>query len=214
MAGRKPTFKETPRNGGNKVEISFETPNTRINEYDENGVQVAIHDLIHALGYHPDSENFKDTPERVARMYKELLEGEDEGDLDIKQFTGSSDLIVADGIKSYGICPHHLLPVKFTSAVAYLPEGKVIGVSKLVRVVYKNTRRIVLQEKVVEDVATELQKITGSEHVFVLVHGEHLCMKMRGVKNDADITAVAIRGKFRDNPSLKAEVYEILNHRR
>ncbi len=154
-----------------------------------------VRELIAEIGEDPTREGLVDTPNRIADMYVEIFKGYDtESELSIK-FSEDSDVIIAKDIQFYSMCEHHMLPFFGKVAIAYSPNGKVFGISKLVRLVEKYTKRLQIQERITKNIADELYS-EGVKGVIVITEGEHLCMKMRGVENDAKVTTIAYRGIY------------------
>ncbi len=152
-----------------------------------------VRKLLLELGENPDREGLLGTPTRIADMYEEIFGGyRMDAELDIS-FSEETDAIVAKDIQFYSMCEHHMLPFFGRIHVAYVPSGKVFGVSKLVRLVEKYSRRLQIQERLTKQVADELVRM-GVKGALVIAEGEHLCMKMRGVRNDSSITTIAHRG--------------------
>ncbi len=152
-----------------------------------------IREILIELGENPDREGLKDTPSRIASMYEEIFGGyRMDAELDVS-FSEETDAIIAKDIQFYSMCEHHMLPFFGKIHVAYIPSGKVFGVSKLVRLVQKYSRRLQIQERLTKQVADELERM-GVKGALVIAEGEHLCMKMRGVRNDSSITTIAQRG--------------------
>ena len=152
-----------------------------------------VRQLLLELGENPDREGLLGTPTRIADMYDEIFGGyRMDAELDIS-FSEETDAIVAKDIQFYSMCEHHMLPFFGRIHVAYVPSGKVFGVSKLVRLVEKYSRRLQIQERLTKQVADELVRM-GVKGALVIAEGEHLCMKMRGVRNESSITTVAYRG--------------------
>lgn len=152
-----------------------------------------IREILIELGENPDREGLKDTPRRIASMYEEIFGGyRMDAELDVS-FSEETDAIIAKDIQFYSMCEHHMLPFFGKIHVAYIPSGKVFGVSKLVRLVQKYSRRLQIQERLTKQVADELERM-GVKGALVIAEGEHLCMKMRGVRNDSSITTIAQRG--------------------
>ncbi|MEM4904306.1 MAG: GTP cyclohydrolase I, partial [Desulfurococcaceae archaeon] len=158
------------------------------------GVQL----ILEGIGVSVDDPDFRETPQRVADFYEELLSSKLTAE-DYKYFSKHGDIVVATGIKAYGLCPHHLLPVDYTVYVAYVPENSVVGISKLVRAVLEEAGFPKLQEKYTEDVADKISELTGSGSVMVVVRGKHYCMVMRGVKSNAVIVTMTARGRFENH---------------
>src|ERR671934_2059148 len=152
-----------------------------------------IRELLLELGEDPDREGLADTPSRIAEMYEEIFGGyRMDAELDVT-FSEETDAIVAKDIQFYSMCEHHMLPFFGRIHMAYVPSGKVFGVSKLVRLVEKYSRRLQIQERLTKQIADELVRM-GVKGALVIAEGEHLCMKMRGVRNDSSITTIAHRG--------------------
>lgn len=152
-----------------------------------------VRQLLLELGENPDREGLLGTPTRIADMYEEIFGGyRMDAELDVS-FSEEIDAIVAKDIQFYSMCEHHMLPFFGRIHVAYVPSGKVFGVSKLVRLVEKYSRRLQIQERLTKQVADELMRM-GVKGALVIAEGEHLCMKMRGVRNDSSITTIAHRG--------------------
>jgi GTP cyclohydrolase IA len=152
-----------------------------------------VRELLLELGENPDREGLAGTPSRIADMYEEIFGGyRMDAELDVS-FSEETDAIVAKDIQFYSMCEHHMLPFFGKIHVAYVPSGKVFGVSKLVRLVEKYSRRLQIQERLTKQIADELVRM-GVKGALVIAEGEHLCMKMRGVRNDSSITTIAHRG--------------------
>jgi GTP cyclohydrolase IA len=152
-----------------------------------------VRELLLELGEDPDREGLAGTPGRIADMYEEIFGGyRMDAELDVS-FSEETDAIIAKDIQFYSMCEHHMLPFFGKIHVAYVPSGKVFGVSKLVRLVEKYSRRLQIQERLTKQIADELLRM-GVKGALVIAEGEHLCMKMRGVRNDSSITTIAHRG--------------------
>jgi GTP cyclohydrolase I len=152
-----------------------------------------IRQLLIELGENPDREGLAGTPSRIADMYGEIFGGyRMDAELDVS-FAEETDAIIAKDIQFYSMCEHHMLPFFGKIHVAYVPQGKVFGVSKLVRLVEKYSRRLQIQERLTKQIADELVRM-GVKGALVIAEGDHLCMKMRGVRNDSSITTIAHRG--------------------
>ncbi|KUO93344.1 MAG: GTP cyclohydrolase I [Thermocladium sp. ECH_B] len=166
--------------------------------------------ILEAIGENPEREGLRDTPRRVADMYEELLEGY-ESEVDYTWFTESTDLVVIAGIRFYSLCEHHVLPFMGLAHVAYIPRGKVIGLSKIPRIVQKYARRLQNQERMTHQIAQEIMETTGSPDVMVITEAYHLCVIMRGAKNTAGMVSLGLRGAFKTDRELREEVYEMIN---
>ena len=164
---------------------------------DEERVKKLIRELIIELGEDPTREGLKDTPERIGQMYKEIFGGyESDSELSV-QFSEDSDTVVARDIQFYSMCEHHMLPFFGKIHIAYSPNGRVFGISKLVRLVEKYSKRLQIQERLTKNIADELFA-QGVKGVMVVADAEHLCMRMRGVRNNATLTTSAFRGIYQN----------------
>jgi GTP cyclohydrolase I len=175
---------------------------------DEERVKKLIRELIIELGEDPTREGLKDTPERIGKMYKEIFGGyESDSELSV-QFSEDSDTVVARDIQFYSMCEHHILPFFGKIHIAYSPNGRVFGISKLVRLVEKYSKRLQIQERLTKNIADELFA-QGVKGVMVVADAEHLCMRMRGVRNDATVTSSAFRGIY-VNKEEKASIMTMI----
>jgi GTP cyclohydrolase I (EC 3.5.4.16) len=181
-----------------------------IGKIDKAKISRAMRSILEAIGENPEREGLRDTPRRVADMYEELLEGY-ESEVDYTWFTESTDLVVIAGIRFYSLCEHHVLPFMGLAHVAYIPRGKVIGLSKIPRIVQKYARRLQIQERMTHQIAQEIMETTGSPDVMVITEAYHLCVIMRGAKNTAGMVSLGLRGAFKTDRELREEVYEMIN---
>ena len=162
---------------------------------DKNRVEKLVRELIIEIGEDPTREGLRDTPARIAKAYKEIFEGYDSNSELSVQFSEDSEVVVAKDIQFYSMCEHHMLPFFGKIQIAYAPNGRVFGISKLVRLVEKYSKRLQIQERLTKNIADELHS-HGVKGVAVMAEAEHLCMKMRGVKNDAKVSSSAFRGIY------------------
>lgn len=174
-------------------------------------VEKLIREIIIEIGEDPTREGLRDTPKRIANMYDEIFEGyESDSELSV-QFSEDSDTIIAKDIQFYSMCEHHMLPFFGKIHIAYTPNGRVFGISKLVRLVEKYSKRLQIQERLTKEIADELHSL-GVKGVVVLAEAEHLCMKMRGVRNDARMITTAARGIY-ENKEEKESVMAMIRRR-
>ena len=173
-------------------------------------VKKLVRELIIEMGEDPTREGLRGTPDRIADMYEEIFAGYDSDSELSVQFSEDSDAVVVKDIKFYSMCEHHMLPFFGKVSIAYLPSGRVFGVSKLVRLVEKYAKRLQIQERMTKEIADELHA-QGVKGVMVLSEAEHLCMKMRGVKNDATMTSAAYRG-FYERKENREDVVAIIRN--
>ncbi|NND85988.1 MAG: GTP cyclohydrolase I FolE [Nitrosopumilus sp.] len=162
---------------------------------DEERVKKLVRELIIEVGEDPTREGLRETPERIANMYKEIFGGYDSDSELSVQFSEDSGVVIARDIQFYSMCEHHMLPFFGKIHIAYSPNGRVFGISKLVRLVEKYSKRLQIQERLTKNIADELYS-QGVKGVVVLADAEHLCMKMRGVRNDAVLSSSAFRGIY------------------
>ncbi len=174
-------------------------------EMDEERVHKLVRELIIELGEDPTREGLRETPRRIANMYKEIFSGYDSDSELSVQFSEDSDVVVAKDIQFYSMCEHHMLPFFGKVHIAYSPNGRVFGISKLVRLVEKFSKRLQIQERLTKNIADELHA-QGVKGVVVVAEAEHLCMKMRGVKNDARMTTSAFRGIYENKDERESVV--------
>ena len=148
---------------------------------DEERVKNLIKNLIIEIGEDPTREGLRDTPKRIAKMYKEIFGGYESDSQIGVQFSEDSDTVIVKNIEFYSMCEHHMLPFFGKIHIAYLPNGRVFGVSKLIRLVEKYSKRLQIQERLTKNIADDLysQEVKG---VAIVAQAEHLCMKMRGVR--------------------------------
>lgn len=182
-------------------------------------IRDAVTNILIALGENPERPGLVETPDRVARMFDEVFEGmrytnEEIAAMFNKCFDepGANDLVLIKDIDAFSYCEHHMaLMYNMKIHVAYIPNGKVIGLSKVPRIVDMVCKRLQLQERIGKDIADILEMILGSCNIMVVVEGEHSCMTARGVKKPGSSTRTAVvRGLFESNPKLRSEVYALL----
>ena len=172
---------------------------------DKERVEKLVRELIIELGEDPTREGLRETPKRIANMYKEIFGGyESDSELSI-QFSEDSDTVVAKDIQFYSMCEHHILPFFGKIHIAYSPNGRVFGISKLVRLVEKYSKRLQIQERLTKNIADELYA-QGVKGVAVVAEAEHLCMRMRGVRNDASMATSAFRGIYENKEEKESIV--------
>ncbi len=178
---------------------------------DKERVKKLIRELIIEIGEDPTREGLRETPNRIAEAYEEIFGGYDSDSELSVQFSEDSETIIAKDIKFYSMCEHHMLPFFGKIQIAYTPNGRVFGISKLVRLVEKYSKRLQIQERLTKNIADELYS-QGIKGVAVMIEAEHLCMRMRGVKNDAKLTCSAFRGIYEDQKT-KQQIIETIQTR-
>lgn len=181
---------------------------------DQARIQKAVREILLAVGEDPDREGLLETPDRVARMYTELFSGlhTDAREPLRKTFTQKYDeMVLVKDIRFSSCCEHHLLPFFGKAAIGYLPNGKVVGLSKLARVVESMSRRPQVQERMTEELADILMEELNARGVGVVIEATHTCMTIRGVRSPESLcTTSAMRGLFRQNQATRNELMALV----
>ena len=192
---------------------------TNLANIDIETAKKAVYSLLQAVGEDPGREGLRNTPDRVARMYSELLSGY--GADPAKIINGAlfninyDEMVLVRDIEFYSLCEHHMLPFLGRAHVAYIPAGKVIGLSKIPRMVDMYARRLQVQERMTRQIADFLQEFLEPQGVAVVVEAVHLCSMMRGVKkHDARMTTSAMHGAFRANLATRQEFLDNISRAR
>jgi len=173
---------------------------------DLSGARMAVADLLVALGQSGTDPELVDTPRRVAESFAELLTAEPFSCTTFPNDGGYDELVIARSIPMHSLCAHHLLPFIGVAHVAYLPGERIVGLSKLARVVDHFSRRLQNQERLTTQIADWLDEHLAPKGVGVLIEAEHLCMSLRGIRaGGAHTVTCAVRGKVRDDPRTRAE---------
>ena len=187
--------------------------------FDEAKIEKAVTDILEAIGEDPGREGIKDTPIRVAEMYAELFMGmnkDPKDELEVGFELGHNEMVVLKDIPFYSMCEHHLLPFYGCAHVGYIPnaEGRIVGISKLARVVETIARRPQVQERMTTDIADAVYKGLNATGVGVVIQAEHLCMVMRGIKKPgSNVMTSALRGTFRSRAASRAEFFSLIQGR-
>ncbi len=185
-------------------------------EFDISLIEKAIAQILDAVGENPNRSGLRKTPERVARMYVELLSGYG---VDPREMVNDAlfevtydEMVIVRDIEFYSLCEHHLLPFLGRAHVAYLPDGRVLGLSKIPRIVDLYARRLQVQERMTRQIADFLNELLKPKGVALVVEGLHLCTMMRGVKkHGARMTTSAMHGAFRKNLATRQEFLDIIS---
>ena len=182
---------------------------------DTQRIEAAVRELLLAIGEDPEREGLQETPRRVAAMYTEVFSGlEEDPHAHVKIFHEDSpdEMVTVRDIPLYSMCEHHLLPFTGVAHIAYIPkDGRVIGLSKLARIVNTFARRPQLQERLTAQVADFLEKELSPQGVAVIIEAEHLCMSMRGVRAAGSRTQTsALRGRMKTDPRSRTETLSLL----
>jgi len=178
-------------------------------------IERAVREILAAVGENPDREGLLETPGRVARMYKELFAGLhlDPSRHMQRVFSEEYDeLVLVRDISFNSMCEHHLLPFIGKAHLGYLPKGKVVGLSKLARIVDEISRKPQVQERMTHQIADLMNNELGAKGVIVVLEAEHSCMTIRGIRKPGALTVTsAVRGLFKSNPSSRAEAMSLIN---
>jgi GTP cyclohydrolase IA len=181
-------------------------------------IEKAVREILIAIGENPEREGLKDTPARVARMYGELFAGlhiDIEKSIKVFNEKDHDEMILVGDIPFYSICEHHLLPFIGRAHVVYIPkDGRILGLSKIARIVDMMSRKPQLQERLTSQIADTLNRVIQPMGVAVVVEAEHLCMTMRGVKKPGSLTVTsALRGLCKKDARSRAEAMALIHHR-
>ena len=174
-------------------------------------IEKAIKEILLAIGEDPEREGLRETPKRVAEAMEELLSGYEKQEEDFTTFKEESDeVVILKDIPIFSFCEHHFLPFIGKAHIAYRPNGKIAGVSKLVRIVEKYARRLQVQERLTREIASELMEKINPKGLIVLVEAEHLCMTLRGVRSPGSVVITyQARGIYEDE-SLSRSILSLL----
>ena len=188
-------------------------------EYDAQKVEEGVRLILEGIGEEPGREGLKDTPRRVAGMYREIFGGlhqDPEAVLDVTFAEGHDEMIMIRDIRLESQCEHHLVPFVGNAHVAYIPskDGKITGLSKLARVVEVLAKRPQVQERLTTQIADAIERVLKPRGVLVVIEAEHFCMSMRGVHKPGHVTVTsAVRGLFRNDARTRAEAFGLIHPR-
>jgi len=179
-------------------------------------IDCAVHDILVSIGEDPTRQGLQKTPERVRRMYAELTSGYTTDP--VKLINGAifdvdyDEMVMVKNIEFYSLCEHHMLPFFGKVYVAYIPDGKVVGLSKIPRIVEMFARRLQVQERMTTEIAQFIDQVLQPRGVAVFIEGSHMCSMMRGVKkSEATMTTNAFLGAFKEDKDLRAEFLAQVN---
>ena len=181
----------------------------------QNALSESYREILIGLGENPDREGLLDTPVRAAKAMQYLCHGYDQSVEEIVNgalFVSDNDeMVIVDNIELYSLCEHHLLPFIGKAHVAYIPTGKVLGLSKIARLVDMFARRLQIQENLTRQIADAVQQVTDAAGVAVVIEAQHMCMMMRGVeKQNSVMVSSMMIGAFQDNPATRAEFLSLV----
>ena len=189
--------------------------NTNGRSLDRERVKAAVTELLHAVGEDPAREGLLDTPRRIADMYEEIFGGLTVDPVDYLKVgfeVAHDEMVILRNIPFYSMCEHHFLPFHGEAHVGYVPDGRIVGISKLARVVEGFARRPQIQEQLTSQVAEAIMQTLKPDGVAVVIEAEHLCMTMRGVKKPGSrMVTSAMRGDFRVSSVTRAEFLSLVH---
>ena len=181
---------------------------------DTNRIRAAVREIIIGVGEDPDREGLRDTPRRVADMYAEVFAGLREDPADVLQVgfeEGHQEMVIVKDIPFYSMCEHHFLPFHGVAHVGYIPNGRVVGLSKLARAVEILARRPQLQERLSSQLADVIMETMAPQGVAVVISANNLCMQMRGIRKPGSLTVTsAMRGVFQRGSATRAEFMSLI----
>lgn len=168
----------------------------------------AVVSLLHHVGENPDREGLRDTPARYLRAMREMTSGYGHRAEDVlgAVFNEPCDeMVVVSGLPFHSLCEHHLLPFHGTATIGYLPRGKVVGLSKLPRLLELHARRLQIQERLTRDIAHDIERVLNPLGVGVVLCAHHTCMSARGVRSAGNMITATLLGAFKTDPTVRAE---------
>jgi len=181
--------------------------------------QAAVRTLLRWAGDDPDREGLRGTPDRVTRSYEEFFAGYEQDPEEIlartfEEVAGYDDMVVLRGIRFESYCEHHMVPIIGIAHIGYLPSNRVVGISKLARVLEIFSKRLQIQEKMTAEIANTIDRVLKPQGVAVVLEGEHQCMTTRGVhRPGVNMVTSQMMGVFRDNEATRKEFLSIIGHR-
>jgi len=201
------------------IDEDIKAPDNSVKGIDLGRIEGAVREILLAVGENPDRAGLAETPSRVARMYAELFSGiHRDINEDIKTFqeTGSDEMILIGDIPFFSMCEHHLLPFLGKAHVVYVPRnGKILGLSKVARIVDTLSRKPQLQERLTSEIADTVQNAVDAGAVCVVIEAEHLCMTMRGIRKPGSKTVTsAMRGGCKSDARTRSEALSLINRPR
>ncbi|CRL48779.1 MULTISPECIES: GTP cyclohydrolase I FolE [Pseudomonas] len=181
----------------------------------QNALSQSYREILIGLGENPDREGLIDTPVRAAKAMQYLCHGYEQSVEEIVNgalFASDNDeMVIVDNIELYSLCEHHLLPFIGKAHVAYIPTGKVLGLSKIARLVDMFARRLQIQENLTRQIADAVQQVTGAAGVAVVIEAKHMCMMMRGVeKQNSTMNTSVMLGAFRESSNTRQEFLQLI----
>lgn len=180
---------------------------------EEELIAIKIREILTIIGESPDREGLRETPIRVARMYREIFSGYDTPVPALKTFNSKNNsLIIKTGITVFSCCEHHMIPMRLNVNFAYIPDGRVVGISKIIRLIRWCSARLTLQEELVEMIVDEFMKQVEPKGCMCIIAGHHFCEEMRGVRTENLTQTSAIRGVFK-GIEVRTEALALMNNK-
>lgn len=175
-------------------------------------IEALTKQLLIEIGEDPDRAGLLDTPKRVAKWWMEFSDYDAGKTETTFESIRTDQMVVVTGMRVWSLCEHHLLPFYCDVSVAYIAQDKIIGLSKLARIAHRHAHKLQVQERLVTDIADEIQRVIGTKDVAVIATGVHLCMVMRGIKTNGLMTSSVMRGSFKEEPTTRAEFLSFHNN--
>jgi GTP cyclohydrolase I len=174
-------------------------------------IEQLTRELLVAIGEDPDREGLRDTPTRYAKWWREFIDYEPGKVETAFALDNVDEMVAVTGMEVSSLCEHHLLPFNAVVNVAYIPEGEVLGLSKFARIAHRHAHKLQVQERLVQDIADEIVRLTGSKNVAVVVDGAHSCMSSRGIRTKGSMRTSVMLGVFKDQPETRAEFLSLVD---
>jgi GTP cyclohydrolase I len=177
---------------------------------DEKRAEQAITELLLAVGEDISRDGLAQTPQRVARMWRDFFSYEP-GNTDATfEDVETSQMVVVSGVKVWSMCEHHMLPFWCDLTMGYITKDKIVGLSKFARIANKHAHGLQVQERLVQNIADDIQRLAETDNVAVMGVGQHLCMVMRGIKTDGRMKTSVLRGLFREASQCRQEFFSLV----
>lgn len=181
-------------------------------------IELLCEEMLISIGEDPKREGLLKTPHRYAKAFKDLTVGYSQSSKDLVNgaifHETRNEMVIVKDVEFYSLCEHHLLPFFGKVSVAYIPDGKIIGLSKIPRIINMFARRLQVQERLTEQICLELQTVLNPLGVACSIEGFHMCMMMRGIQvQSSTMVTNSVHGIFKDNPSTRQEFFDILKRR-
>lgn len=176
---------------------------------DTDRIASLIEALLREIGEDPDRSGLKDTPARVSRFWRDFVEYKAGNTNTAFETVTTDQMVIVSGLRVWSLCEHHLLPFWADITIGYIAEKKILGLSKFARIAHRHAHKLQVQERLVHDIADEIQAITGSDNVAVIGRGMHTCMIMRGIRTDGLMTTSIMRGAFRESHEARLELINL-----